>query len=88
MIGIGLDCTACTVVATDDDGVPLRPALLWMDQRAFQEQNSSAGPVIRCCGSCQGECLRNGCCPRLSGSSGMSRESMLRLIGWSNARTG
>jgi FGGY-family pentulose kinase len=35
--GIGLDCTACTVVACDEDGQPLRPALLWMDQRASRE---------------------------------------------------
>lgn len=37
IIGIGLDCTACTVVACDRDGAPLRPALLWMDQRAAAE---------------------------------------------------
>lgn len=37
VIGIGLDCTACTVVAVDSDGMPLCPALLWMDQRSFQE---------------------------------------------------
>jgi FGGY-family pentulose kinase len=37
VIGIGLDCTACTVVVTDSDGIPLCPALLWMDQRAFRE---------------------------------------------------
>jgi len=35
--GIGLDCTACTVVACRTDAVPLRPALLWMDQRAHRE---------------------------------------------------
>lgn len=27
-------CTSCTVVASDADGVPLRPALIWMDVRA------------------------------------------------------
>jgi FGGY-family pentulose kinase len=37
VIGIGLDCTACTVVALDELGKPLRPALLWMDQRASSE---------------------------------------------------
>ena len=50
VIGIGLDCTACTVVATDADGEPLRPALLWMDQRAFQEAEIISGtgdPVLR-----------------------------------------
>jgi FGGY-family pentulose kinase len=34
---IGLDCTACTVLACDLAGYPLRPALLWMDQRSFRE---------------------------------------------------
>jgi ribulokinase len=34
---IGLDATACTVVACADDGTPLRPALLWADQRAVKE---------------------------------------------------
>jgi FGGY-family pentulose kinase len=37
IVGVGLDCTACTVVACDRDARPLRPALLWMDQRAFRE---------------------------------------------------
>src|SRR5215471_9857144 len=31
--GIGLDCTACTVIACGLDGAPVRRALLWMDQR-------------------------------------------------------
>jgi FGGY-family pentulose kinase len=35
--GIGLDCTACTVIPCRLDGTPLRRALLWMDQRAFRE---------------------------------------------------
>jgi FGGY-family pentulose kinase len=43
VIGIGLDCTACTVVAVDARGQPLRPAPLWMDQRAFLE----AGEISR-----------------------------------------
>lgn len=34
---IGLDCTACTVIASGDDGTPLHRALLWMDQRSFRE---------------------------------------------------
>ncbi|WP_435011573.1 FGGY-family carbohydrate kinase [Tundrisphaera lichenicola] len=37
VVGIGLSCTACTVVACDRDAEPLRPALLWMDQRAAAE---------------------------------------------------
>jgi FGGY-family pentulose kinase len=50
IIGIGLDCTACTVVATGADGEPLRPALLWMDQRAFAEADeisATGDPVLR-----------------------------------------
>ena len=50
IVGIGLDCTACTVVPCRLDGTPLRRALLWMDQRAFREAEllSAAGdPVLR-----------------------------------------
>src|SRR4029450_4019838 len=32
--GIAVDATASTVVATDADGRPLRPAIMWMDVRA------------------------------------------------------
>ena len=35
--GIAVDATACTPVAVDSAGMPLRPALLWMDQRAHRE---------------------------------------------------
>lgn len=35
--GIGLDCTACTVIPSLADGTPVRPALLWMDQRSHRE---------------------------------------------------
>ena len=48
--GIGLDCTACTVVACTLDGTPLRPALLWMDQRAHAEADAisaTGDPVLR-----------------------------------------
>jgi FGGY-family pentulose kinase len=47
---IGLDCTACTVVACMEDGTPLRPALLWMDQRSFKEAaeiNATGDPILR-----------------------------------------
>jgi FGGY-family pentulose kinase len=47
---IGLDCTACTVLACLRDGTPLRRALLWMDQRSFREaeQISATGdPSLR-----------------------------------------
>jgi FGGY-family pentulose kinase len=41
--GIGLDCTACTVLPCTQDGTPLRHALLWMDQRAFREAEEISG---------------------------------------------
>jgi FGGY-family pentulose kinase len=47
---IGLDCTACTVLACQDDGTPLRKALLWMDQRSFREAaeiSSTNDPILR-----------------------------------------
>jgi FGGY-family pentulose kinase len=47
---IGLDCTACTVVACDLEGKPLRPALLWMDQRSYREADAisaTGDPVLR-----------------------------------------
>lgn len=50
VVGIGLDCTACTVVACDLDGEPLRPALLWMDQRSAREAtdlSSTGDPALR-----------------------------------------
>ena len=48
--GIGLDCTACTVVVCDLDGNPARPALLWMDQRSHAEAEAISqtdDPVLR-----------------------------------------
>lgn len=48
--GIGLDCTACTVVACALDGTPLRPALLWMDQRSAREAadlSATVDPALR-----------------------------------------
>ncbi|MFP3903500.1 MAG: FGGY-family carbohydrate kinase [Armatimonadota bacterium] len=35
--GISVDGTSCTVVVTTRDGQPLRPVILWMDQRAHKE---------------------------------------------------
>src|SRR5262249_49692433 len=48
--GIGLDCTACTVIPCRADGPPPRPALLWMDQRAFREAadiSATGDPILR-----------------------------------------
>src|SRR6516164_8653602 len=48
--GIGLDCTACTVLPCKLDGTPVSRALLWMDQRSFHEaeETSAIGdPILR-----------------------------------------
>src|SRR6266852_8833241 len=48
--GIGLDCTACTVLPCRADGTPLGRALLWMDQRAFREAaeiNATGDDILR-----------------------------------------
>lgn len=37
VVAIGLDSTACTVLAVDAAGLPVRPALLWMDQRSHAQ---------------------------------------------------
>jgi FGGY-family pentulose kinase len=53
IVALSYDCTACTVVALTEDGRPLRPALLWMDERAHEEaeEASAAGhDVLRYCG--------------------------------------
>jgi FGGY-family pentulose kinase len=50
VIGIGLDCTACTVLPCRLDGTPLHRALLWMDQRAFREAeqiSTTTDPILR-----------------------------------------
>ncbi|WP_165226636.1 FGGY-family carbohydrate kinase [Aquisphaera insulae] len=47
---IGLDCTACTVLACDLEGNPLRPAILWMDQRSYREADAISAtndPILR-----------------------------------------
>jgi FGGY-family pentulose kinase len=47
---IGLDATACTVVACRDDATPIRPALLWMDQRSFREAeeiSATGDPILK-----------------------------------------
>jgi FGGY-family pentulose kinase len=34
IVGLGTDCTSCTVLALDDNFEPLHPAIIWMDVRA------------------------------------------------------
>jgi FGGY-family pentulose kinase len=53
VVGLSYDCTACTVVALAEDGTPLRPALLWMDERAVteaEEASATGHEVLRYCG--------------------------------------
>jgi FGGY-family pentulose kinase len=48
--GVGLDCTACTVLPCGLDGTPVGPALLWMDQRSYREAaeiSATGDPVLR-----------------------------------------
>ncbi len=50
VVAMGLDCTACTVVACDRDGKNLARALLWMDQRAYREAedvSATGDPILR-----------------------------------------
>ena len=50
---LSYDCTACTVVALTEDGRPIRPALLWMDERAYEEADevSATGhEILKYCG--------------------------------------
>src|SRR5258708_12306117 len=44
VVGIGLDCTACTVLPCQRDGTPLSRALFWMDQRSFRQAEETSSP--------------------------------------------
>ena len=84
----GLDCTACTVVACDAQGEPLRGALLWMDQRAFREAgeiSATGDPVLR---YVSGRVSPEWMLPRRSGSSETSPRSTRMPRGSSRAPTG
>lgn len=50
LAGLSVCGTSCTVVACTEDSRPLRPALLWMDQRAHREAEAvtaTGDPVLR-----------------------------------------
>jgi FGGY-family pentulose kinase len=50
---LSYDCASCTVVALDGTGRPLRPALLWMDERAHEAAAALTrlgAPHFRYCG--------------------------------------
>ncbi|HAJ34134.1 MAG TPA: xylulose kinase [Chloroflexi bacterium] len=42
IVGVGADCTSCTVVLMDERFTPLRPAIIWMDVRAAEQANRIA----------------------------------------------
>lgn len=42
ILGLSVAATSCTVVATDADGAPLRPSIIWMDVRAGEEARAIA----------------------------------------------
>ncbi len=37
IVALSYACTSCTVVVLDEHGFPVRPALMWMDERAAKE---------------------------------------------------
>ena len=50
---VSLDGTACTVVAAKQDGMPLRPGILWMDVRAHHQAErvtATADPALKYAG--------------------------------------
>ena len=50
IVGLGADCTSCTVVALDDRFRPLRPAIIWMDVRAADQARriaASGHPALK-----------------------------------------
>lgn len=42
IVGLGADCTSCTVVMMDENFTPLRNAIIWMDVRAADQANRIA----------------------------------------------
>ena len=50
---MALDSMSCTVLAVGPDGQPLRPAIMWMDQRAHNQAmriSATGAPVLRYAG--------------------------------------
>ncbi|MCL4298230.1 MAG: xylulose kinase [Anaerolineae bacterium] len=50
IIGLGADCTSCTVVPMDQNFQPLRPAIIWMDVRAADQARriaASGHPALK-----------------------------------------
>ena len=50
IVGLGADCTSCTVLALGNDFQPLRPAIIWMDVRAADQARriaASGHPALK-----------------------------------------
>jgi ribulokinase len=50
IVGLGADCTSCTVVALDRNFQPLRPAIIWMDVRSADQARrlaASGHPALK-----------------------------------------
>src|SRR5262247_2571207 len=50
VLALAVDTTCCSVVAVDDTGKPLRPAMIWMDVRSAAEAAdvaASGDPALR-----------------------------------------
>jgi FGGY-family pentulose kinase len=50
IVGLGADCTSCTVVPMDEKFQPLRPAIIWMDVRAADQARriaASGHPALK-----------------------------------------
>ena len=50
VLALAVDTTCCSVVALDDSGSPLRPALIWMDVRSANQAEQVADcedPALR-----------------------------------------
>ena len=44
IIALCVDTTCCSVVAVDADGVPLRPAMIWMEVRSARDMARTSMP--------------------------------------------
>ncbi|GAB4547346.1 MAG: FGGY-family carbohydrate kinase [Anaerolineae bacterium] len=50
IVGLSYACTSCTTVVLDEQARPLRPALMWMDERALREAEhitQTNSPVLK-----------------------------------------
>ena len=53
ILALSYACTSCTVVFLDGAGEPVRPAIMWMDERAYREAErltATRHPSLKYCG--------------------------------------